>query len=286
MVEQQSQVSLSPPIDIRPEFRKLSGMLIEFLEELEPGDWNRETISSRWRVKDIVAHLLDTSLRRVSLMRDGYREFYLERDIPEDFASQFDYLEHLNKEWVSASARLSPRVLMELTRTYDEAFCDIMDAADMDDPAVFNVVWAGEHRSRNWMDFGREYTEKWYHQQQIRLAFENRVLEAPEFMHPVYRIFMRAVPHHLKGMRHPEVQTVSLRISGPAGGQWDFRRAADCWERATRLEQPDAVFHFDASWAWLFFTNRKFKAEMRDRVDFFGPEGAEDAVLGMLTMMA
>jgi hypothetical protein len=36
--------------------------------------------------------------------------------------------------------------------------------------AIFSVGWAGEEKSLNWFHIAREYTEKWHHQQQIRLA--------------------------------------------------------------------------------------------------------------------
>jgi hypothetical protein len=37
-------------------------------------------------------------------------------------------------------------------------------------PAAFAVSWAGEETSSNWFDTARELTERWHHQQQIRLA--------------------------------------------------------------------------------------------------------------------
>ena len=45
--------------------------LMTLLRGLEPGDWDRPTACALWSVKDIVAHLLDTSLRRLSFGSDG-----------------------------------------------------------------------------------------------------------------------------------------------------------------------------------------------------------------------
>src|SRR5260370_23730400 len=53
-------------------FPKIDGMLIELLRSLAPADWEKQTVSPRWKVKDVAAHLLDTSLRGVSIGRDGY----------------------------------------------------------------------------------------------------------------------------------------------------------------------------------------------------------------------
>jgi hypothetical protein len=51
-----------------------------------------------------------------------------------------------------------------------KAYCDYLKSLDPFDKAVFSVAWAGEDESKNWFHIAREYTEKWHHQQQIRLA--------------------------------------------------------------------------------------------------------------------
>jgi len=47
-------------------------MLIELFRSLAPEDWEKQTVSPKWKVKDVAAHLLDTALRGVSMARDGY----------------------------------------------------------------------------------------------------------------------------------------------------------------------------------------------------------------------
>src|SRR5437016_5879832 len=61
-----------PPILTAHLFPKLDGMLVELLRTLAPEDWERQTVSPKWKVKDVAAHLLDTALRGVSIGRDGY----------------------------------------------------------------------------------------------------------------------------------------------------------------------------------------------------------------------
>src|ERR1700730_4028723 len=51
-------------------FQKIEGLLIELLRSLEPADWERQTIVSKWKVKDAAAHLLDAQLRKPSMVRD------------------------------------------------------------------------------------------------------------------------------------------------------------------------------------------------------------------------
>ena len=47
--------------------------LLELLRSLTAGEWQAQTVAPAWTVKDVVAHLLDTELRRLSMGRDGYR---------------------------------------------------------------------------------------------------------------------------------------------------------------------------------------------------------------------
>jgi hypothetical protein len=58
-------------IDTRHLFRPVSGELAMLLRGLPADAWRRPTIAGRWLVRDVVAHLLDTTLRRLSFHRDG-----------------------------------------------------------------------------------------------------------------------------------------------------------------------------------------------------------------------
>ncbi len=46
--------------------------LIELLRSLTPTEWDIQTVAPAWKVKDVAAHLLDTQLRKLSFVRDGY----------------------------------------------------------------------------------------------------------------------------------------------------------------------------------------------------------------------
>jgi hypothetical protein len=59
------------PVDTRAMFRPVSGSLVTLLRGLSPGDWQRPTVAGAWLVRDVVAHLLDSMLRRLSFHRDG-----------------------------------------------------------------------------------------------------------------------------------------------------------------------------------------------------------------------
>ena len=59
------------PIDTRRLFRPVSSSLVALLRSLPTGAWNRPTIAGVWLVRDVVAHLLDSTLRRLAFHRDG-----------------------------------------------------------------------------------------------------------------------------------------------------------------------------------------------------------------------
>src|SRR5258708_31259120 len=86
-------------------FPKLDGMLIELLRSLGPEDWEKQTVSPKWKVKDVAAHLLDTALRGVSLVRDGYVVGSPRIKSAADLAA---FINRLNGEGVTGSRRLSP----------------------------------------------------------------------------------------------------------------------------------------------------------------------------------
>jgi len=152
-------------------FPKLDGMLIELLRSLAPEDWEKPTVSAKWKVKDVASHLLDTPLRGVSIGRDGYVAESPGITSPADLAA---FINRLNQEGVSVYRRLSPAVLIALMEVATKLLAEFHAARDPDAMAPFGVSWAGEEKSANWFDTAREFTERWHHQQQIRLAVTSR----------------------------------------------------------------------------------------------------------------
>ena len=86
--------------------------LLELLRSLSADDWEKPTIAPAWKVKDVAAHLLDTQLRKLSLVRDGYAA-----GPPPRFASRDEFLAFingLNRDGVEMYRRLSPAVLISM----------------------------------------------------------------------------------------------------------------------------------------------------------------------------
>ncbi|NBE98789.1 hypothetical protein FE391_21480 [Nonomuraea sp. KC401] len=61
-----------PALDVRPLFPRERQALLELLGRLAPEDWSRPTVCPGWDVHDVVAHVLNDYMRRLSGSRDGY----------------------------------------------------------------------------------------------------------------------------------------------------------------------------------------------------------------------
>ena len=183
-----------PPTDTRPFFRPVAAELVALLRELPPDAWNAPTIAGAWRVRDVVAHLLDVGLRRLSFHRDRHPPPAPD-PLPRSDRDFVAFINGLNRQWVEAAARVSPRLLIELTAFVGTALADFVERFPDDGPALFPVSWAGEAESQGWFDLGREFTEQWHHQAQIREAVGAPPLSDPIWLHSVLLIALRGLPH-------------------------------------------------------------------------------------------
>src|SRR5262245_63736779 len=59
------------PVDTRALFRPVSAPLVALLRRLSPDEWRAPTVAGSWVVRDVVAHLVDLTFRRLSFHRDG-----------------------------------------------------------------------------------------------------------------------------------------------------------------------------------------------------------------------
>ena len=82
------------------------------------------------------------------------------------------FINRLNAEGVTVYRRLSPPVLVAWMEQSSREAASYFASLDPLAPARFGVSWAGESVSANWFDIARELTERWHHQQQIRLALD------------------------------------------------------------------------------------------------------------------
>ena len=273
------------PVYVLHLFPELHTELMGLLRRLEPADWGRPTSCALWSVKDIVAHLLDTCLRRLSFGRDR-----MDPTPGPGIATHAElvaYLNQLNAEWVTATRRLSPRVLMDLMDLAVPQLHGYLESLDPDAPAVFGVAWAGEETSPNWFDISREYTERWLHQQQIREAVGTAGLTGRKWLYPALDIFLRALPFTYKAVDAAPGATIAIEITGEAGGAWTLTRERSRWILGTGSD-PAAVARVSLGQdaAWKLFSKGLSPEDAGRRIRIEGDQRLGRPILGSLAVMA
>jgi uncharacterized protein (TIGR03083 family) len=252
-------MSSLPPILAAPLLPKVEAKLLELLRSLTPEEWSRPTLAPRWCVKQVAAHLLDTHLRKLSMVRDGYFAQTPHRDGP---ASLVEFVNRMNQEGVTIYSRFSTSVLLSLLEIAARESCAFHLSLDPFARATFAVSWAGESESLNWFDTARELTERWHHQQQIRIAVNRPGILARELYHPVLDCFLRVLPFTYRDVEAPEGTIVQVHIAGDCGGDWNLRRETDGWTLEVEPEaSPAARAVIPQEIAWRLFTKGISRAE-------------------------
>ena len=243
-----------PPVYTAALFRPLHGELLGLLRTLSTADWTRPTVARGWKVRDVVAHLLDGDLRKLAACRDDY--LLPLTDPIENARDLARLINGLNASGVSYAARLSPRLLADLLGVTGSWVSDLVETLDPHDRACFAVSWAGEVMSENWMDIGREYTERWHHQAQIRAAVGVPRLLDPRWLDPLLDLSVRALPVAYARLTSPDETTVSLLVRGRPTSAWTVVRQERSW-RVFRgaPERSHASVVLDADDAWRLFYN-------------------------------
>jgi uncharacterized protein (TIGR03083 family) len=276
----------APLLECAALFPPLHERLIALLASLDAAGWERPTVAGAWRVRDVAAHLLDGQLRKLSFHRDGLTPPAPPRPL-DGYSGLVDYLNRLNRDWVEVAARFSPRVLLDLLRQSGAEVAAFVATLDPFAEALFPVAWAGEERSRVWMDTAREYTEHWHHQQQIRLAVGATLLEEPEFLRPLLHVSVRALPRSYAAVDAPDGTRVTLDIAGGAGGAWTLRREAGRWRLYEgRAEGAAAAVRMDQGFAWRLFFKVIPEAERRAGLRFTGEAALAEPMAKALAVMA
>ena len=267
-------------------FCQIHGELLSLLKSLSDDDWSNPTAARQWTVKDIVAHLLDGDVRRLSYQRDKAPMVPPGAPI-ENYRDLVDFLNQLNADWIRAARRMSPRLLIEFLEGAGAQVCELFKTLDPFAPALFGVAWAGEQESQNWFDIAREYTEKWHHQQQIRDAVGAPPLTGRKWLFPVLDTFLRGLPHTYRETQADEGSSIVFIITGEAGGIWTLRYEGGAWKLYTG-ESDDAVcrVRMDQDTAWRLLTKGLSQGEALARVEITGDDRLGKPILGMLAVMA
>jgi hypothetical protein len=283
------QIGPLQPIFTAHLFPNVDGMLLELLRSLSPGEWERQTVSPKWKVKDVAAHLLDTALRGISFGRDGCAPQAPNIDWP---AALGVYINRLNEEGVKVYRRLSPEVLISLMEAACRQLADYHAKRDPFAQAPYGVSWAGEEKSVNWFDTAREYTERWHHQQQIRLAVESsgargQGILTRELYYPVLDCFMRGLPFAYRPVSAAAGTAIRIVVSGECGGGWNLLRGDTAWVLTEReQDQPKAEITILQEIAWRIFTKGIDRASAKSQVKITGDVALGLPALAMVSIVS
>ena len=263
--------------------RTVDEKLVELLGSLQPSEWDLQTVAPLWKVRDVAAHLLDTVLRKLSMARDScYVEAATIRS-PQDVIA---LVNRLNAEGVTVYRRLSPPVLIEMMKSACEQSARFHESLDPFAAAAFAVSWAGEETSLNWFDTARELTERWHHQQQIRLATNRPGIMTPDLYQPVLDCFVRGLPNVYRDVDVPVGTLLLLEISGECGGQWFLSKGTTRWnfvsrpagEVASRVIIPQEL-------AWRVFTKGIDRESARMQIALEGKRDLGEKVLDLTAIV-
>ncbi len=256
--------------------------MLTLLAELAEDDWARPTAAPGWSVKDVATHLLGGDIWILSGKRDGFRST---QEI-HSYDQLLELVDRLNREWIIAARRMSPRLLRELLAfcgpEVDKCFSSL-DPMSMGGP----VNWAGPDPAPVWFDLAREFTERWHHQQQIRDATGRPPLYDPYFLAPVLDAFVRALPHAFRNATAPPGTSVRFEISGEAGGVWYVYKTEAGWSLLLDSPaKPVTTVVLPQDVAWRLFTKGIGREKARSlavvagRAELAAPILATTAIIG------
>lgn len=283
------QLNSLPPIFTSRLFAPLEAKLIELLRGLAPEDWEKQTLAPRWKVKDVAAHLLDTQVRKVAAARHGYKPENSKKLSPQKLVS---LINTLNAEGVHRYRQLPADELISRMKVASQESAEYHSALDPFGTAMFPVSWAGGDESTNWFDTAREFTERWHHQQQIRVAVEKPgTLERPgimtrEFYFPVLDCFMRGLPYTYRNVAAKPGSLAQFTIGGVCGGDWYLLRDNGGWRliaspagnRISETSIPQEI-------AWRIFTKGIAHEEAATQVRVIGDESIGLHILKMVSIV-
>jgi len=274
------------PIDVRPQLDEVGRRLVDLLHSLPADAWELPTVCPGWRVRDVAAHLLDGALRRLSFERDAMAAPPPDRAIGST-GDLVAFLNGLNATWVAAAARLSPRLLADLMEATETWLAAHVRTLDLEAEARFPVAWAGQDTSRVWFDLARELTERWHHQQQIRLAAGAPALDDPQLSEPVFETFLHAVPHRLRGVPAADGAALAVTVRGARDYPFTVVRRGGAWTLLRGAAEPAAASVLLAEEpAWRLLTRGLPAAAARAGATTAGDETLVAAFFDVLAVMA
>lgn len=280
-------MNTSIPIRTRHLFQELDELLISKLKSLSPEQWEFKTLAGQWTVKQVAAHLLDGNLRSISMIRDGY--FGENSESISTYRDLVVFLNRLNADWVKATNRLSPQLLIALLESSGREYRNLIKSLKPFEKAMFSVAWAGEEESLNWFHVAREYTEKWHHTAQIFQAvdLQDQSLFTKRLYLPYLETSLRALPHHYRSMDSPKGTLVQITVSGQFSYTWWLKKMDGEWQLIPfSKHQPSTHLVIPDQMAWRIFTKGISYQKVIQEVEIQGDRELGTHLFTMLAIMA
>ncbi len=274
------------PIDVSDLFPDERRQLLELFAVLTAEDWEQSTVCPGWTVKDIGLHLLGDDMGYLSGARDGFSNPFFRNKDTREWDSLIKNINAANNLWVEATARISPGLLSDLLELTGKQFYEYIQTLDL---MALNgaVSWAGPDPAPVWLDIAREYTERWFHQQQIRDAVHKSGCKERRLFYPVLDTFVRALPHTYRDIPVIDPMVLKFVVTGEAGGVWYLSGEANRWTLLQAVElQPVSVVTMDQETCWRLFTKGITRRQASARTVIEGEQTLGEKLLDTVSILA
>ena len=260
-----------PPREFAPLLHLERQRLLGLLGGLSEPQWELATPCPGWSVLDLARHLVGDDLGWIAFARDGHRGSTPDAT---DEAGFVRWLDELQREWVQAAQRLSAPLVLDLLKVLDPMVVDVMAAQDPT-ACTAHVSWASERAVPQWLDQGRELSERWLHRQQLLQALGEPSDLRADLLDPVLDTLRWAYPFRLASAFRPPGTTATIHLtdtrSGTVERRWTLRSDGTAWhfvEPTDDVAEPVAHLHLTDEQAWRLLSNN------------FGPALDGDVVAG------
>ena len=271
-------------IEVRHLFPELYSALIELLQDLSADEWNYSTSSSKWTVKDIVAHLLDTDLRRISFQRDNLIPPTYGKQIEND-KQLLEYINYLNNTWVEVSKRISPGVLIDLLGYIKIEMPKLLNSLNMNDEALFGVSWAGKLNQNAGLILPENTQRNGITNNKLEKLLANHFLSDEKWMCPLpIDTYVRGLPYLYQKVLPDITNTIVLLIVEDISNRKWILEKKNSWKLfvGDTLDYSSKIV-MNADTAWRMFEKNISKEEAKQRITVEGNVELGQAMLELTT---
>ncbi|MCP3855892.1 MAG: maleylpyruvate isomerase family mycothiol-dependent enzyme [Actinomycetia bacterium] len=247
-------IPVASPFDYAALFEVERGRLVELLQGLSAGDWERPSPCPGWSVLGLAVHLLGGDLSFISWHRDGH--YGTPPPAGLDEVEFINWIDELQIEWVHSARRLSPPVVVALLHWTATQIVETIAAQDPS-AAAASVSWASSTPVPVWLDQARELSERWIHRQQLLQAVGEPSDLRSDLAVPVLDGLRWAYPFRLGRVVRSPGAAVRVSVLGREfGADWMLRSTGDGWMFSNEvMSERMAEMSMSSEQAWRQLTN-------------------------------